>query len=93
MIVRGRPGLKETTSQLKAKRTLTSSGPVFNKVITIACYTPGDAKERQAISVWEGEATMRKLFRALERVSSVLDFATRLIKFALLVAQVVAVFA
>jgi hypothetical protein len=36
---------------------------------------------------------MRRLFRALERVSSVLDRATRLVKFALLVAQVVAVFA
>jgi hypothetical protein len=35
---------------------------------------------------------MRKLFRAMERVSAVLDVATRLVKFALLVAQVVAVF-
>jgi hypothetical protein len=36
---------------------------------------------------------MRKLFRAMERVSAALDVATRLVKFALLVAQVVAVFA
>ena len=36
---------------------------------------------------------MRKFFRALERVSTILDFATRVVKFALLVAQVVAVFA
>jgi hypothetical protein len=36
---------------------------------------------------------MRRFFRALERAATLLDVATRLVKFALLVMQVVAVFA
>ncbi len=36
---------------------------------------------------------MSRFFRALERAAALLDVATRLIKFALLVVQVVAVFA
>ena len=78
----------------RTKRILTSSHPCVNKAIIIACYTTADAdRVVRLFYVWEGEATMRKLFRALERVSAVLDFATHLIKLALLVVQVVAVFA
>jgi len=35
---------------------------------------------------------MSRFFRALERASAILDVATRLVKFALLVVQLVAVF-
>ncbi len=36
---------------------------------------------------------MRKFFRLLERASAILEVATRVVKLALLVAQLVAVFA